>query len=88
MTEKPFQLNIEYENKQGIKGSLEVKEVEDTLSVKAVDTFPDGKYSELLYKTQKYDTGRIMAKYNQIKRITKKKDKHVAAVLMAILKGE
>ena len=87
MTEKPFNLKINYENK-GVKGLLEVIEQDGTLYVSATDEYPDGSKSELTYKTQRYNTDRILAKYNQVRRMTSKKDKHIAAVLMTILRGE
>ena len=85
---KCFNLKIEYENRQGVKGVLEVVEREGVLYVSAVDVYPDGSKSELEYRTERYDVGRILAKYNQVRRITKDRQKHVAAVLMAVLAGE
>jgi len=67
---------------------LEVVEREGVLYVSAVDVYPDGSKSELEYRTERYNIERIVAKYRQVRRITKDKKKHVAAVLMAVLRGE
>ena len=88
MAGEPFTLKIDYVDRQGVKGVLEVVEREGVLYVSAVDAYPDGSKSELEYRTERYDVGRILAKYNQVRRITKDKKKHIAAVLMAILRGE
>lgn len=88
MAGEPFTLKIDYVDRQGVMGVLEVVEREGVLYVNAVDIYPDGRKSELEYRTERYDVGRILAKYNQVRRITKDRRKHVVAVLMAVLTGE